>query len=795
MTKQNLVLNNTVGGELSPSMYARIDTPVYQKGLAICENFVSQPQGGAKFRNGSVFVKNTHANFKAVFIPFQFNDSQAYLLEFTNLFITFYRDGGVVLETASLKSISGATSANPGVFTTSSLHGYSTNQEVFLTGLTGGFSVLNGRFFYIASTPTTTTFTLKDVNGSVINTTGFAATSSGTTQRVYKIQSPFIESELEDVKYAQQADLMWLTHQNYYPVTLKRLADDNWVLDLTNQLNGAAPLNLCKNNDTQKLTLPRAVCFTADGRLSFGGTLSNPSTIWGSKQPDQSNGSPNYTNFGTSTVLVATDGYCYTMASNGGKADYIHWISTTTKFQIIGAASSVRRVYGAAEDSSASPLAINIKAVNTFGADSAMPAIAGSSFFYIERGSQRIRSIDYDYEIDAYDTTDMNLVAEHISYDMEQLTFQNATPDVLWGRRLDGKLTGMTYKSKENIAGWHRHKLGGSHLDTNGVTQPYGKVINTGVTSRSNKGERLWLVVERVINGTTQRTVEYIQDQPRYPIMADFYTGNKTSDVTKFTDANYEVAKDSLHLDCAGIYDGTITGVNLSLSASTGSSVTVTSDTAFFTLSMVNRQIWNKYNSTGSGSGRATITAFTSSTQVTVKITSNFDRTTLSSGKWMLTANTITALNHLEGQTVGVVADGAPIADQVVSNGAISLPNNQQASKVLVGLRYTGIIQTLNLDFGGQTGSSKNKRRQTYKAYIQVLNTIGVKIGTDIYNLQTPRFPNNQLDRGTPMYSGELEQILSDSWLGGTKQLSIVQDQPLPCHILGIDVYGDTMDE
>src|SRR3546814_17498757 len=59
-------------------------------------------------------------------------------------------------------------------------------------------------------------------------------------------------------------------------------------------------------------------------------------------------------------------------------------------------------------------------------------------------------------------------------------------------------------------------------------------------------------------------------------------------------------------------------------------------------------------------------------------------------------ATTITGLDHLEGETVKILADGAVVADKTVSSGSITLV--AAASVVQVGLGYTHRGKTLKIE-------------------------------------------------------------------------------------------------
>lgn len=141
------------GGEISPFLYARTDLSRYDISVKTLRNFIPMRHGGATNRPGTMYVGTTLNNGAAVrLIPFIFNetgDGQSYVLEFGNLYVAFYQDGGVV-------------SAVP-------------------------------------PTP-------------------------------YTIASPYLQADLQDLKFAQSADIITITHPSYLPMELQRLSSTSWIL-------------------------------------------------------------------------------------------------------------------------------------------------------------------------------------------------------------------------------------------------------------------------------------------------------------------------------------------------------------------------------------------------------------------------------------------------------------------------------------------------------------------------------------------------------------------------------------
>jgi hypothetical protein len=85
-------------GELAPALASRTDFAKYASGAKTLRNFFVHPTGGASNRPGTLYVASTKDSSKrSRLVDFQFSTDQAYILEFGDLYIRFYRDGGQIL--------------------------------------------------------------------------------------------------------------------------------------------------------------------------------------------------------------------------------------------------------------------------------------------------------------------------------------------------------------------------------------------------------------------------------------------------------------------------------------------------------------------------------------------------------------------------------------------------------------------------------------------------------------------------------------------------------------------------
>jgi len=93
--------NSFLGGEISPLMVQRLETPQFEAGCRTLENMLVVGPGAVTRRPGSVYVATTAGDGPARLEPFVYSEADAYILEFTNQKLRFYRDTGQVLSGVS----------------------------------------------------------------------------------------------------------------------------------------------------------------------------------------------------------------------------------------------------------------------------------------------------------------------------------------------------------------------------------------------------------------------------------------------------------------------------------------------------------------------------------------------------------------------------------------------------------------------------------------------------------------------------------------------------------------------
>ena len=486
MARSAPALSSFTAGEISPRLEGRISIEKYREGLSDLTNMIVQPHGGVQRRPGTEYLGEVKASANATrLIPFEFKTADTYALEFGEQYMRVFRNGLQVLSAA--KTISAITRANPGVLTSNS-HGYSNGDEVYLTN-SGAMAELTARNYRIANV-TTNTFTLTDLHAAAINTTSYTTFDSGvTTAEIYEVATPYTSAHLSNVRFVQSADVMYFTHPDYAIRTLSRSDHDSWSF-ATLSVSGSPTPNL--NNSSNNY--PSVVTFF-EQRLVFGATNNNPQTLWFSKNAD-------YDNFTVGTN--ADDALIYTIASN--KVNAIRYLSATRVLTI--GTSGGEYVLTTSNGGPVTPTSTVIRKYSNYGCTDAEPVQVADVTLFIQRGSRKVREFKYagDVNQDAYVANDITILAEHLTEGgILEFAFQQEPESIIWARRNDGTLLGLTYRREEDVYAWHKHVIGGVF----GTGQA---VVESIISLPTDSGEdELYMIVKRTINSLVKRYVEVLK--------------------------------------------------------------------------------------------------------------------------------------------------------------------------------------------------------------------------------------------------------------------------------------------
>lgn len=665
MSRTTPIQTNFTGGEISPRLYGRVDLQKYATSVERCENFIIFPHGGITKRSGTRFISEVkYSDKKTKLIPFIFSTEQAYMLEFGHYYVRFYRNEGVLLNSA-------------------------------------------------ATAP-------------------------------YEIVSPYSQDDLASIDFTQSADVLYLIHPNYQPRTLNRLGPTNWSLDLYSFIDG--PYNDF-NTDTAKTLTPSAttgsITITASSatfastdvgrwvrinngtvwgaakistytsatvvtaqvnskfpmsattatsnwrlgawsettgwpacvgffqeRLFFASSRSKPSTVWGSRSSDFGVFSPS----NDKGEVLDDSGLNFTLSTD--QVNAIRWIYGEKRLQL-GTSDGPFILSSGRNFEALTPSNITVSRETTDGTANERPIGASRTTLYIDRSRLKVREFAYDINIDGYTSVNLTLLAEHITTgNVHMISYARSPDSLVWTLLNTGQLRCVTYEREQEVVAWHRHIIGG--------TDTFVEHIAT-IPKNDESEDVLYLIVSRTIGGVTKKYVEYLEKS--------------------FDTAKGMTVEEAFFVDSGISYDDVPT-------------------------------------------------------------------------------TSLSGLDHLEGQTVQVLADGAVHPNRVVTGGSISLARS--ASKVSVGLPYVARVRTLDPEVQTQTGPSQGKVRRIERVTFRVVDTFNLKFAANGRELEIIPFRGSAMPMGTiELFTGD-KRVLVQHSPERQFELLVQSDTPHPCTVLAI---------
>jgi hypothetical protein len=765
---------NLNAGELSPRLLARMDTPLYQTGLALCRNFIPGLHGGVRNRTGTKFVayiKNVSA--KPRLVPFRFSagTGQNYILCFENLVLRVFMNGAQVLYSSGPSIGLPVEVVTP--YTTADLAALNWTQSAdVMTLVHPGYAPRElTRTAHDAWTLTTITFAptlTAPVNADVALAKGGAGTGTDWKYKVTWETETGEESLPGPVETQDHASS--LSSTNYVDITVSnypaaavyadiyrlRGGTYGWIGStadgsfrdegISPDLSSTPPRS--RNPFSGASNYPSAVAYYQQ-RLAFAGSYNSPETIWLSQTGA-------YKNFSISEPLRDSDAITATLA--GQNVDQIRHLVPMKSLLILckGGVWSMDRGDQGLKPSLEGGLTSQLAE----GSSLLRPIMAGNDCLYVQEGGRSVRAIDFDVGRDGLAGEDVSLLAEHLLRDSPAVDWAWASnPDrVVWIVREDGVLLSLSYLRDQRVFGWAQHNTGAS-----GTFECVASIPESD-------GDAVYFVVRRLLGGTYRRCVERL--------------------VARF----FPIVQDSYFVDCGLSLDLplTITGVSVSV---TNVIVTVTAHGlvagdlvdvgAIEGLEGIN----DRRLVVGTPITADTFALYVSGEDLDLPAdqaltSADVTGSYLQGGTVLKAVTTVSGLTHLNGESVSVLADGSVEGPYTVASGAVTL--QRPATRVHVGLPITATIRTLPIASAASAEMRARRKRVTrLKLFIESARGIWAGPSLDALEEYIQR-TDELLGDPTRLASGMVELTIPSTW-NEHGQIYVRSVDPLPLELLGIE--------
>ena len=383
-------------------------------------------------------------------------------------------------------------------------------------------------------------------------------------------------------------------------------------------------------------------------------------------------------------VGVADDDAVHFVVAASG-VNLIRWLKGLSDGLGIGTLASELSLSGGS-DTPITPTQVNARDQTTYGSDHNVDAIRiANVLLFLQRGSRRLREFAFDFvNSNSYVATDLAIIAEHLTRDgLLELAYASSPDSILFAIRPDGILLTLTYERPEQVVAWAQHETQGEYESV------------AVIPNNCGSGDEAWVAVNRSVASGAYFATGY------------FATGF-------FAPGYFADASDSLARRGLEIFDG---------SMNTDAGLTY--------------------------AGAA--------------------------------AGTFTGLGHLEGLTVKVITADGTVYDLIVSEGAITLPDSATTTELEAGLHFTSTLQTLRPELATQIGTAQARPKHWNHVTLRVACTHGVIL----LNGEPVEYPEGITVTPDLAYTGDMHRKFNLGW-DREGQLTVQTTEPKPCTILGI---------
>ncbi len=800
MARVSTILTNFRAGELSPKLSGRIDLQKYAEGCDTLDNMIVYPSGGITRRPGSYYAGTSKDGGKVRLINFEFSDEQAYVLEFGANYIRFFKDGGILTEATT--SITAITKANPAVVTAAS-HGLNNGDRVFI-GSVGGMTEVNNREFTVAN-KTTNTFELSGINSSAFTT----YTSGGTVGKIVEVTTTYSVTEIFELNHAQSADVLYLAHKDHEPAKLTRTSATSFTISDIDFIDGPwldeniTTTTLYASAATGSVSIvASADLFSSDdvGRyIRFREILEIEHDEWAASTSYANNATVRFNGhvYKNSTGSTQTSGNTAPVHLTGTETygsidwEYLHDENGHVR---ITAFTDARNVTATVHEDQHGNSRLPDSAVGSSNANTRWSLGAFD-------GDQKFPRAVAFYEERLYFAGTVG--QPQTIFGSVSADFENHTP----GTNDDDAVNITIASDQVNVI---KHLLPARFLQI--LTSSAEFTLSGGTGTTPVTPTNVNVLRETTFGSSTIR-----------PLRA----GNSTILIQKGTEKVKEITFDLdtdglLGVDLTVLADHITSGglvdmiwqqepeLVLWFVSTGGNLIGLTYDRANGTVG------WHEHPLGGTATVES-ITAIPSGAedQVYLSVKRTINSATVRHIVFLKTlsfdtiadaffvdsgltysgssTDTITGLNHLEGETVQILADGSTHADKTVSGGSITLDRN--ATKVHIGYNYTSLVKTLRMEGGADDGVSQGKIKRIHGVTVRFLDTVGAEMGPDANNLDRLPFRDSSMamDAAVPLFTGDKE-ISFPSGYDNDAQVVVQQSQPLPMTITAIMRRSNTFD-
>jgi hypothetical protein len=283
-------------------------------------------------------------------------------------------------------------------------------------------------------------------------------------------------------------------------------------------------------------------------RLVYGGTKEKPNTVWASRVND-------WRNFLEGDLDVSP----YTFTVKADSFDAIRWIRSARQL-MVGTEASESTISAPDESRPISPTNVEVRTHTYYGSGPLQALVTADLVFFVQGQRRRVRSTQYDFGTDQYLSSEMSILASHITAPgIKEMSFHRAPWSMIFFVLINGRAVTFTYERDNRVQGWATMELGG------------GGIIVSGASNYSTTGDITGLIVQR-------DSGYYLEETRKGTIYLDAQTVTEGVDYSEGAELPLAYGADAVVVHAGRVLDAeeyTLSGTTLTIPGATGGTVAV----------------------------------------------------------------------------------------------------------------------------------------------------------------------------------------------------------------------------
>lgn len=490
MGRLSVPITNFNGGEWSPELMGRYDLQGYANACKTIKNFIPTILGKADRRTGSRYVSSSKTDGVARLIPFEYSTIQAYVIEAGNLYMRFYRNRGRLesppgtpveivtpYTTADLPDLKWVQSADVMYIVHPK---YAPRKLSRLTATSFSLTILDQRDGpYLDENVTATTLT-------------FASSSDGATTTVTSSTALFAATDVGRlIRIRSSSTASWAIITGFTSTTVVT------VLNKTT-IDGSGEKTWRLGAFSGTTGYPSCVTLHEE-RLIFANTTTQPQTFWASVSGDYELFQPTGVIGASSIDLSINADNAITFTLSDDRVNAIQWMSSGNTL-LMGTTGSEVSVQASSLNEGLTPANCTAKRQTTVGSSSVGAIRINETVIFNQQNRKRLFEIAYRFDENGFRSRETMIFSPHLLRGrVKEMAYQQEPYNLIWYIDDAGKLFSVTYRADQEVRAPAQQPIAGVNA----------KVLSIASIIGDGQNE-LWLLVERTINGTTKRYVEYL---------------------------------------------------------------------------------------------------------------------------------------------------------------------------------------------------------------------------------------------------------------------------------------------